>query len=62
MDNPSHQSFMVDQKQSSHKTRYRVLINFDDSVAEQCRFIDEKDGNGSQWTTIDDDRRRVSPT
>jgi hypothetical protein len=53
---------LVDQKQSSHKTRYRVLINFDDSVAEPCRFIDEKDGHGCRWTTIDDDRRRVTST
>ncbi len=50
---------VVDQKQSAHKTRYRVLINFDDSVAEPCRFLRrKKNSNGCRWTTIDDDRRR----
>jgi hypothetical protein len=44
---------LVDQKQSSHKIRYRVLINFDDSVAEPCRFKDEKK------TVIDVDGQRL---
>jgi hypothetical protein len=47
---------VVDQKQSSHKTRYRVLINFDDSVAEPCRFTTKKtvmDVDGQRLMMID---------